>query len=136
MSSQSSENVYVLHVCTSCREPGSPREPYEQRPGYQLYQALKDELRGTDLGDRVKVQAAECLSVCPRPCGIAISSPGSWSYLFGDQLPNASVKEIVECLALFVGTPKGFLSRSQRPKGLRGSILGRIPPIGGTHALV
>jgi len=134
MASESSERVYVLHVCTSCRPPGAPREPYEQRPGYKLYEALKDELRESALGRLVKVRAAECLSVCPRPCGIAISSPGSWTYLFGDQQLTASVNEIVECLTLYVSTSKGFMSRSQRPKGLRGSILGRIPPFGGTHA--
>lgn len=136
MSSARSDRQYVLHVCTSCRAQGSPREPFYQREGYKLFQALKDELAGSDLRDVVEIQPAECLSICPRPCGIAISSPGSWSYLFGDQQHNASAKEIIECLALYVSTAKGFMSRSERPKGLRGSILGRVPPFGGTHASV
>ena len=136
VTSSSSKSEYVLHVCTSCRAQGSPREPFYQREGYKLFQALKDELGDSELGDVVEVQPAECLSICPRPCGIAISSPGSWSYLFGDQQPTVSVKEIIECLALYVSTSKGFMSRSERPKGLRGSILGRVPPFGGTHALV
>ena len=136
MSSNPSESAHVLHVCMSCRLPGEAREPYEDRSGYKLYQALKAELPNTELAEKIQLKAAECLSVCPRPCGIAISSPGSWSYLFGDQQPELSVKEIIECLALYVGTSKGFMSRSERPKGLRGSILGRIPPIGGKHASI
>ena len=31
----------VLHVCTSCRGPGSPREPEENRAGFKLYQELR-----------------------------------------------------------------------------------------------
>lgn len=136
VSSNSSEKAIVLHVCTSCREPGSPREPFYQRAGHKLFQALKTEICGTSLADQVEVRPAECLSICPRPCGIAISSRGSWSYLFGDQEPPASVKEIIECLAVYIGTDKGFMPRSERPKGLRGSILGRVPPFGDTHASV
>ena len=136
MSSNSSEKAYVLHVCTSCRNPGSPREPFYQRAGYKLFKALKAELDDAEIADVVEVRAAECLSICPRPCGIALSSPGSWSYLFGDQDPNMSVKDIVECLALYIGKSKGFMPRSERPKGLRGSILGRIPPLGDTNASI
>ena len=136
MSSNSSESPHVLHVCTSCRAPGSPRQPFYQREGYQLFQALKDELRDTELGEVVELRAAECLSICPRPCGIAISSPGAWTYLFGDQMPGASVKEIVACLELYIGAAKGVMPREKRPKGLRGSILGRVPPLGDKNASV
>lgn len=131
-----SEKPYTLHVCTSCREPGSPREPFYQRAGHKLFQALKSEMSGTDMSDMVEIRPAECLSICPRPCGIAISSPGAWSYLFGDQQAPSSVKEIIECLALYIGADKGIMKRSERPKGLRGSILGRVPPVGGSHASV
>ena len=120
---------YVLHVCTSCRASGSPREPREQRPGYQLFQRLHTALQGTPLGSVVEVRPARCLSICPRPCGIALSSPGSWTYLFGDQDPGASVQEILQCVLLYVRTPDGSMPRKQRPQGLRGSILGRVPPI-------
>lgn len=136
MSSTGSKSPRVLHVCVSCRTPGAPRGPFEDRAGYKLFKALKEELRDTELGDLVELRTAECLSVCPRPCGVAISSPGAWSYIFGDQQSDTSAKEIVECLALYLSTSKGFMSRNDRPKGLRGSILGRIPPFGGTNAPV
>lgn len=127
MTPQSRE--YVLHVCTSCRAPGSPREPREQRPGFRLFQELHHALQGSPLGRLVEVRPAQCLSICPRPCGIAISSAGSWTYLFGDQAPGASVKEILQCVLLYVRTPDGSMPRKSRPQGLRSSILGRVPPI-------
>ena len=136
MSLNEQESACVLHVCTSCRAAGTPREPFYQRAGHKLFEALKEELSGTKLGDIVELRAAECLSICPRPCGIAVSSPGSWSYLFGDQEPSASVKEIIECLSLYVEADKGFMPRDQRPQGMRRSILGRVPPSGDPYASI
>lgn len=127
---------HVLHVCTSCRAPGEPRQPFYQRSGHKLFAKLKAEMAESELSEIVEVRPAECLSICPRPCGIAISSPGSWTYLFGDQGPSMSVKEIVKCVALYVAKGDGFMSRVERPSGLKGSILGRIPPVGGSNASV
>lgn len=121
----------TLHVCTSCRSPGAPREPRESRPGFVLYQQLLEAFGNTPLRDRVNVQPAECLSVCPRPCGIALASPGAWSYLFGDQHPGESAGDILECVSLYLEyleSADGFMARKQRPKPLQGSILGRVPP--------
>ncbi|MEL6187976.1 MAG: DUF1636 domain-containing protein [Myxococcota bacterium] len=120
----------VLHVCTSCRAPGSPREPFESRPGYQLYRELRSSIGESALADYVEVRSAECLSLCPRPCGIALSSAGAWSYLFGDQsLPSA--REVEACVELYARTTDGFMPRDQRPKSLRASVLGRVPPLPG-----
>lgn len=121
----------VLHVCTSCRAPDDPREPREGRPGFKLYQELRAMVRESPLGQHVEVKPAECLSICPRPCGIALSSPGAWSYLFGDQIPGESADEIMECALLYIGQADGFMPRKERPKSLRASILGRVPPFEG-----
>ncbi len=121
----------VLHVCTSCRAPGSPREPQESRAGFKLYQELRATFHESPLGHHVEVRSTECLSVCPRPCGIALSSPGAWTYLFGDQHPGESACDIVECVSLYTGTGDGFMRRERRPKSLRASILGRVPPYEG-----
>ena len=128
VSNRSARRPCTLHVCTSCREPGSPREPRESRAGFQLYQALRATFRESPLRHHVEVRPAECLSLCPRPCGIALSSPGAWSYLFGDQQPGESAGEIMECASLYMGTPDGFMPRERRPNRLRASILGRVPP--------
>ena len=120
----------VLHVCTSCRAPGSPREPRATRAGFKLYQELRSTFHESPLGHHVDVRPTECLSVCPRPCGIALSSPGAWTYLFGDQHPGESAGDILECVSLYIGSGDGFIPRERRPKLLRASILGRVPPSG------
>ncbi len=123
----------VLYVCTSCRTKGTPREPREKREGFALYQALKSLVKTSDIQKNVDIKPAECLSVCPRPCGIALASSGSWTYLFGDQNHHENAHEILKCVALYLRSSKGFLQRSARPKSLQGSILGRLPPISGDN---
>ena len=120
----------TLYVCTSCRGSGVPRYPKENRPGFILFRQLKDAVSDCDLHNRVEVKPAECLSICPRPCGVAINTPGSWAYLFGDQRPEHGVEDILECLSLYLQSNDGFMARNERPKSLRSSILGRIPPLG------
>ena len=121
----------TLYVCTSCRTVGTPREPREERQGYILYHELKEAISSGSLGLNVNVKATKCLSICPRPCGIAISTPGKWTYLFGDQNPRETVHDIIDCVATYLKTTDGFMERSVRPKSLRRSILGRVPPIQG-----
>ncbi len=121
----------TLHVCTSCRAPGSPREPKVSRAGFQLYEQLRAAFQESPNGSNVEVRPAECLSVCPRPCGIALSLAGAWTYLFGDQHPGGSTRDIVDCVSHYLATADGFMPREQRPQSLRASILGRVPPLHG-----
>ena len=118
----------VVYVCTSCRAPGSPHEPRESRAGFQLYRQLLTKLHASSLGQHVEVRPAECLSLCPRPCGIAVASPRAWCYLFGDQHPTKSADDILECVSFYIGTEDGFMPRKRRPERLRASVLGRVPP--------
>ena len=119
----------ALHVCTSCRVPGTPREPREGRAGFILYKQLSKAFDVSSIRDRVDVIPTPCLSICPRPCGIALSMGGSWTYLFGEQQPSETIRDVVECVSLYLGSPEGVMARAQRPESLRRSILGRIPPM-------
>ena len=121
--------VCTVHVCTSCRPAGTAREPKENRPGFKLYHRLRRMVETGNLRHRVEVRPTECLSVCPRPCGLAITLPGSWTYLFGDQDPDLTTSEVIDCVKLYLESPNGFMPRAQRPKAMRSSILGRVPPI-------
>ena len=117
-----------LHVCTSCRPSGFPREPENNRPGFKLYQQLNKRLKERNLERRINILSADCLSLCSRPCGIALSSPGSWSYLFGDQDAERSADDILDCAKTYIDADGGRMARAQRPVSLRSTILGRIPP--------
>lgn len=118
----------TLHVCTSCRPSGAPREPREGRPGYKLYQELQAKVEAGAFGRQIEVRPAECLSLCPRPCGIALSSPGRWSYLFGDQEMGETSDDILDCVSLYLRCADGVMARGDRPPTLRASVLGRVSP--------
>jgi predicted metal-binding protein len=117
----------TLHVCTSCRTLGTSGG----RSGFVLYKKLRDVVIECGLEYRVEVTAAKCLSICSRPCGLAISSFGSWTYLFGDQQADKESEEIIDCILLYLKSPDGYMARENRPKSLRSSILGRVPPFSG-----
>jgi len=129
MSREPGKKKCTLHVCTSCRPAGWPREPKDERPGFQLFKELEDRLHASSLRDSVDLKAAECLSLCPRPCGIAFSSAGSWTYLFGDQSPNTGVDAIIDCVSRYLMATDGLMPRNDRPPSLQGSVLGRVPPL-------
>ena len=127
--SRSPSGKCTLFVCTSCRPTGFPREPKEDRPGFLLYHKILEALEGSDLRDSVNVEAAKCLSLCPRPCGVALTSGETWTYLFGDQDPATSVASILGCVSIYLKCDDGEMPRGVRPPGLRESILGRLPPL-------
>ena len=118
----------TLDICISCRPKDMPRGPITTRPGFILFQQVRDAIGDSPLKDHVVVRQAECLSVCPRPCGIAFSSPHRWTYLFGDQDQSVAATDIVKCVSLYLDSPDGYLPRSSRPRSMQGGILGRVPP--------
>ena len=111
-------NECVLHVCTSCRPSGRSRNPATQRPGYRLYEKLIASVNHGPLAGRVEVKPVQCLSLCPRPCGIAVSAHNSWTYLFGDQDPDLDVTDILNCLELYLKSDDGMMQRRERPASL------------------
>ena len=119
----------TLYVCTSCRPAGFPKEPIENRPGFRLHREISQALAMSEIRNSVNLEAVQCLSLCKRSCGIAMTSRGAWTYLFGDQSPDLSVNSILECLSIYLKSSRGEMPRSVRPAGLRKSILGRIPPL-------
>ena len=124
----SSKDHCRLHVCTSCRPRGFPREPAGNRPGYRLHAQLAAAIAADPLNQRVEVVPVECMSLCPRPCAIALAGKERWTYLFGDQQADASVEEILNCLRRYLAAAEGELPRAERPPTLRASIIGRLPP--------
>lgn len=57
-----------------------------------------------------------------------MSSPGAWTYLFGEQNVEFAT-DILACLELYLDAPVGVMPRQERPESLRASILGRVPPM-------
>lgn len=122
-----SADVVVLSVCTTCR---TQDDASEARPGAQLLAALRDEARA-DPVPGLKIEGVECLSVCKRPCTIAVSSQGRWSYLYGDLDPAISPGVILEGIRLYAATPDGIVPWRSRPIEFRKGVVARIPPLTG-----
>ena len=71
-----------------------------------LFHQLKDAISNSELQHRVEVTSAECLSICPRPCGIAVNTQ-----VLGIPLvirTEQSVEDILECLSLYLQSNDGL----------------------------
>lgn len=111
----------VVYVCTSCRmESDGPDGP---RAGARLFDAL----RALPAPDGVTIEPVECLSVCKRPCTVAVASGGRWTYVYGDLDPEASAGIILDGVARYAGTPDGIVPWKERPQAFRKGVVARIP---------
>ncbi|MDB5589764.1 DUF1636 domain-containing protein [Enterovirga sp.] len=111
----------VVSVCVSCRAADGPDD---SRPGADLLEAL----RGSELGG-ASVRAVQCLSVCKRPCTVALTAPGRYTYVFGDVDPVSGVADLLTCIATYRDQEHGYMLWRERPESLRRGILARIPPL-------
>jgi predicted metal-binding protein len=120
------DRAITLHVCVTCRQAGGPEER-ELRPGAVLHRALEKALGQSD-APPVRLEAVECLSVCKRPCTIAVSSPGRWTYIYGDLDPDSSVETIIEGVRRYAATGNGLVPWRERPEAFRKGVVARVPP--------
>jgi predicted metal-binding protein len=119
----------VLSVCVSCQTVGEAGsgEAGSARPGERLLARLRDDV----LGDgSLTIRPVQCLSVCKRPCTVALSSPGRYTYLFGDLDPETGADALLTCVASYRQQEHGYLLWRERPEPLRRGILARVPPVG------
>lgn len=64
---------------------------------------------------------------CDRPCTIAFQASGKATYLFGDIRPDTDIASLVDFADLYLRMPDGMTREAERPAGLRGKTLARIP---------
>lgn len=115
-----------IHVCTTCRGPNGPAEK-ELRPGALLHRALMEAFGAAD-APRVRIEPVECLSVCKRPCTVAVSAPGRWTYIYGD-LDETSVETILDGVRRYAATADGLVPWRERPEAFRKGVIARLPPL-------
>lgn len=113
----------VLYVCTTCRRAGDDSDA--PRAGARLLDALR--ARAGDVAD-LRVEPVECLSVCKRPCSVAVASADRWTYVYGDMDPVTSAAIILDGLAAYAATADGIVPWRQRPAAFRTGVIARIPP--------
>lgn len=128
----------LLSICLRCRDGREQRDnDLAQRGGRRLARAVAEVFDGSvAAGLGVALRGVNCMSQCKRPCTIALSGPGRFTYLFGDLDPTVHRDDVLTVAAAYAQAKNGFLSRPERPQVLRAGILGRIPPLGFAGDLV
>lgn len=121
----------TVFVCTSCRRrigEGEGPEAFD-RPGAGLAASLQAQLADDPT---IEVVAVDCLAVCKRPCTVAVTARGKWTYLVGDLDPLAHAGEIESAVRAFAATSSGIVPWKERPQTFRKGVVARVPPIGYT----
>ena len=104
------------------------------RPGQDLLSALTAAQEKTAAAPPVVLVPTECLSVCRRPCTIALQVPGHWTYIFGDLSPHLPPAIIFDFVSRYRLAPKGIVPWSDRAEPFRKGVIARVPPmIGHNH---
>ena len=122
----------VLSICLRCRDGREDRSSdLDQRGGRRLAHVVADAFLDSTAARRgIRLRGVNCMSSCKRPCTIALSGPGRFTYLFGDLDPALHAGDVLSVAAAYAKAEGGFLPRRARPEVLRTGILGRIPPLG------
>jgi len=108
----------TLFVCVTCKAG-------DDRPGKTLFDALSARLES----DGLAVRAVECLSVCKRPCTIALTARGKWTYVVGDLSRESHLDDIVAAARRFAQTHDGLVPWRERPLAFRKGVISRTPPL-------
>jgi predicted metal-binding protein len=109
----------TLLVCVTCKS--------DERPlGAGLFAALGERLAGeTDIA----LTPIGCLSVCKRPCTVALAAPGKWTYVVGDLARESHLEDIVTAARLYAASPVGIVPWRERPLSFRKGVVSRTPPL-------
>jgi predicted metal-binding protein len=109
----------TLLVCVTCKS-----EAGLMGPG--LFDALSERLAAEP---DVALKAVECLSVCKRPCTIALAAPGKWTYVIGDLTSDSHLEDIVLGARRYAVSPDGVVPWRERPLCFRKGVVSRTPPL-------
>jgi predicted metal-binding protein len=109
----------TLLVCVTCKSERGPL-------GADLFGALGERLAGET---EIALRPIECLSVCKRPCTVALAGPGKWTYVVGDLTPEAHIEDIVTAARRYAASPAGIVPWRERPLSFRKGVVSRTPPL-------
>jgi predicted metal-binding protein len=116
----------VVFVCTTCRLVVENGDGAANRPGLAFAAALRDKLAGEP---GVDVREVECLSVCKRPCTIAMIAQGKWTYVVGDLDIAVHLDDVATMARAYTDTENGIVAWRERPQCFRSGVVARVPPI-------
>ena len=94
--------------------------------GPGLFEALSERLPAEP---DIALKTVECLSVCKRPCTIALAAPGKWTYVVGDLRRESHLEDIVAAVRRYAASPEGIVPWRERPPSFRKGVIARVPPV-------
>jgi predicted metal-binding protein len=109
----------TLLVCVTCKSEAGPM-------GLGLFEALGERLSSQP---GIALKAVECLSVCKRPCTVALAAPGKWTYVIGDLDRDLHLEDIVVGARRYAASPDGIVPWRERPLCFRKGVVSRTPPL-------
>jgi predicted metal-binding protein len=109
----------TLLVCVTCKSDEGPM-------GVGLFEALSERLCAEP---DILLKAVECLSVCKRPCTVALAAQGKWTYVVGDLASESHLEDIVVAARLYAASPEGIVPWRERPLSFRKGVVSRTPPL-------
>jgi predicted metal-binding protein len=109
-------------VCIRCRGPRT----VDGGPGIRLISLLHALFDGT-LTSNFHLAEAHCMAGCGRPLTVAYTAPGKASHLFGGVDPDRDAPHLIDFARLYQILPDGWCREGERPPGLVGKTLARIP---------
>ena len=121
MTAANDERDATLYVCITCKAG-------EERLGQALFDALSARI-AADGEAGVGLRAVECLSVCKRPCTVALTARGKWTYVVGDLSPETHLDDILTAARRFARTEDGIVPWRERPIPFRKGVISRTPPL-------
>ena len=95
--------------------------------GPGLFEALGERLASEP---DVALKPVECLSVCKRPCTVALAAPGKWTYVVGDLNCASHLEDIVAAARRYAASSDGIVPWRERPLSFRKGVVSRTPPLG------
>jgi predicted metal-binding protein len=119
MNALSGRSAATLLVCVTCKSDQGPM-------GAGLYEALRGRLAAEP---DIVLQPVECLSVCKRPCTVALAAPGKWTYVVGDLTRESHLGDVVAAARRYAVSPDGIVPWRERPLSFRKGVVSRTPPL-------
>lgn len=119
----------TIFVCTSCREGADA----DARPGAALLAGLRERL-SVQSEASIAVEEVECLAVCKRPCTVALSADGKWTYVIGDLDKQADAEGVIDSARRFATSANGIVAWKDRPECFKKGVVSRTPPLKSAQA--
>jgi len=110
--------AYAIIVCTRCRDPLT---------GASAASKLLARLEALEAPRGFRVETVACMAGCDRPLVVGFRATGKATYLFGDIEPDTDVEALRAFGELYLNLSDGWCSEHQRPAGLNGKIIARVP---------